>query len=112
MTINIPHNKSQQEVAGLIDTGVDRLLSKGGMQGVELVAPQKSWAADAEGHQVMTFSVTGRMGFIKVPVAGTVTVTPAEVIVVCELPQMVKNFLGEAKVRAGVESQIKGLLTA
>ncbi len=109
MTINIPHHKTQQEVVDLIDKGVDHLLAKGAA-GVEIVDPKKSWAKDGSGSDVMTFSVTGKMGFMKVPLSGSVTVTPSEVVVVCELPAMVKNFLGEAKVRSGVEGQIKGLL--
>ena len=109
MTINIPHNKTQQEVVDLIENGVNHLLEKG-ISGVQLTDPKKDWTTDASGSHVMTFSITGKMGFIKVPVSGIVTVSPTEVIVFCELPQMVKNFLGEAKVRSGVESQIKGLL--
>ena len=109
MTINIPHNKTQQEVVDLIENGVNHLLEKG-ISGVQLADPKKEWTTDASGNKVMTFSITGKMGFIKVPVSGIVTVSPSEVIVFCELPQMVKNFLGEAKVRSGVESQIKGLL--
>lgn len=109
MILNIPHHKTRKEAVEVIDKGVDNLLATG-IPSVELVNPVKTWADNEAGASVMTFSLTGKMGFIKLPLSGTVTVTPTEVIVFCELPQMVKNFLGEAKVQAGVENQIKGLL--
>ena len=48
MTINIPHNKTQQEVVDLIENGVNHLLEKG-ISGVQLTDPKKDWTTDASG---------------------------------------------------------------
>ena len=60
----------------------------------------------------MSFSLTGKMGFISVPLAGTVAVDDANVTVECDLPPMLKNFLGEAKISAGIQSKMKEIVGA
>jgi hypothetical protein len=107
MTVIIPHHKTQSEVVGLIDKAADNLFANGVGNSVTLVDPKKEWT-----DSIMNFSVTGRMGFIKVPVTGTVGVDDTNVTVTCELPPMVKNFLGEAKVQSGIEQKIAQIVSA
>ena len=107
MTVIIPHHKTQEEVVGLIDRSANDLFTNGVGGSVKMVDPKKEWNGST-----MTFSVTGRMGFISVPLSGTLMVDDANVTVVCELPGMVKNFVGEAKVQAGIEKKITEIVSA
>jgi hypothetical protein len=58
----------------------------------------------------MNFSFTGKLGFISIPLTGTVTVDDTNVTVECELPAMLKTFLGEEKVQALMQKNVEGLL--
>jgi hypothetical protein len=105
MTLIIPHHRTQQEAIGIIDRGAADLFAgvAGGL--VEIVDQKKEWNGPT-----MSFSFTGRVGFISVPLAGSIVVDDRNVTVYCELPAMVKNFLGEDKVGSGIEEKMKGLL--
>ncbi len=107
MTIVVPHHSTQQATMPKLDTAADQLLASGGMKNIQIVDQQKSWDGS-----VMSISFTGKVGFISVPLAGTIAVDDTNVTVECELPSMVKNFLGEEKVRSVVEEKIRGLVAA
>ena len=107
MTIIIPHHKTKQELIGSIDKAADGLFANGVGGSVQLVDPKKQWD-----DSTMSFSLTGRMGFISVPLAGTVAVDDANVTVECELPPMIKNFICETKARAGIEQKMKEIVGA
>jgi hypothetical protein len=47
-----------------------------------------------------------------VPISGTVSVDDVNVTVQCELPALVNKFIGEEKVRTGIEGKIRGMLSA
>jgi hypothetical protein len=74
---------------------------------VELVDRKTNW----NGRQ-MNFSLTARMGFISLPISGDVVVDDVNVTVHCELPAMVKTFLGEDKLAASLERKVRGMLSA
>ncbi len=105
MTVVVPHHSTQQEVIPKLDKAADQLLAGGGNKNVEIVDKKKSWDG-----AVLSFSFTGKVGFIEVPMAGTVAVGDTDVTVECELPSMVKNFMGEAKIHAMVEEKVQSLL--
>ena len=105
MTVIIPHNKTQQEVIGIVERGADQLFGGAAGGSVEIVDQKKDWQGST-----MSFSFTGKMGFIAVPLSGTVQVDDTNVVVNCELPAMVKNFIGEDKVGDGIEKKVKALL--
>lgn len=104
MTVVVPHHSTQQATVESLDSAADKLLAGAQSGSVKIVDPKKSWAGP-----VMSFSLTGKVGFLSVPLAGTVTVDDTNVTVECELPSMVKNFVGEEKARATVEDQIRRL---
>jgi hypothetical protein len=58
----------------------------------------------------MRFSFTGKMGYISVPLAGTIDVNDANVVVDMDLPPMVKTFVGEEKIRRLVETNVREML--
>ncbi len=105
MTVIIPHKKTKAEVIGLLDAAADKLFTEGVGDTVQLVDPKKEWT-DA----TMTFSVTAKLGFIAVPVAGTVAVDDENVTVDCELPAMARNFLGDEKIRKGITERVGAII--
>ena len=107
MIIIIPHHKTEQEAIAIIDRAATDLFAgvAGGM--VQITGQKKEWNGST-----MTFSFTGQLGFISVPITGTILVDNRNVTVNCELPAMVRNFIGEDKLGAGIEGRLKGLLTA
>ncbi|MDQ1472096.1 MAG: putative polyhydroxyalkanoic acid system protein gran rgn [Bryobacterales bacterium] len=107
MTIIIPHHKTKQEVVARIDKATDDLFANGIGGSIQIVNPTKEWTGST-----MKFSVTGRMGFITVPISGDVAVDDVNVTVHCELPSMLKSFLGETKVQAGIEKKFKEIVSA
>jgi hypothetical protein len=105
MTVVTPHHSTEQATISVLDKAADQLLAGGGNKNVEIVEQKKSWDGP-----VMSFSFTGKVGFISVPMAGTVAVDETNVTVECELPSLVKNFMGEAKIQAMVEEKIRALV--
>jgi hypothetical protein len=73
---------------------------------VQIANEQRSWNGDQ-----MDFSFDATMGFMKIPVKGFVLVEEKQVTVDIDLPQFITNFIPEAKVKQGLESGVKGLLT-
>lgn len=106
MRITVTHNKGLQGARKLVDESATELFK--GMPGtpVQLVDQQKRWDGDT-----MHYSFTGKMGFFSAPVKGWIQVTEKDVTIECELPDLVKKFMPEDKVKAGIESRIRGLLT-
>jgi hypothetical protein len=107
MKIVVAHHSTQQAVKPSLDQGVDQLLAGAGGKSVQIVDPNKSWDGS-----VMTFSCTGKVGFISVPLAATVAVDDTSVTVECDLPPMVKNFVGEEKIRAIVDESVRKMIGA
>lgn len=105
MKVVVPHHTTQEKAIASVDGASDKLLGAG-IKNLEIVNQKKTWVGP-----VMSFSLTGKLGFISVPLAGTVAVDDTNVTIECELPPMVKNFLGEDKVRTMIEQNVKGLLT-
>ena len=59
----------------------------------------------------MHFSFTGKMGFFSAPIKGWVQVNEKEVTIECELPGILKQFMPEDKLKARIESRVRGFLT-
>jgi hypothetical protein len=104
MILVVPHHKTRKEAIALIAAD-DNLFSGAAGGSVEIVDQKKEWAGSS-----MAFSFVGRVGFISVPVSGALEVDDVNVTVTSELPAMVKNFVGEEKVAAGIEKQLRRVL--
>ena len=72
---------------------------------MELVDRKKDWKGP-----LMDFSLTAQAGFISVPISGNIVVDDINVTVHCELPALVKTFVGEEKIRASVERRVRLML--
>lgn len=107
MTVIVPHRTTAEKAISNIDHSWDRLFEGIGGAPVQLTDEKKSWTG-----RTMSFSLTARVGFIAVPISGTVSVDEVNVTVQCELPGIVDKFIGEDKVRAGIEQKMRGLLSA
>ncbi len=105
MTVIVPHKKSKQEVTGIIDRGATDLFSGAAGPAIQIVDQKKEWNGDT-----MTFSFRGKMGFMSVPISGTVEVKDDSVVIVCELPGMLKSLIGEQKAQSAISDKVKGLL--
>ncbi|HUS05183.1 MAG TPA: polyhydroxyalkanoic acid system family protein [Bryobacteraceae bacterium] len=105
MKITVSHNKGLKEAMRIVDQSSDDLFKGIPAGPIEIVDKQKSWNGST-----MTFSVTGKMGFFKAPLSGTVLVTEKDVTIECELPGLLKRFMPEDKVKSNVEARVRGLL--
>jgi len=104
MILIVPHHRTRKEAIALI--AADDELFEGAAGGsVEIVDQKREWRGS-----FMEYSFVGRVGFISVPVSGTLEVDDVNVTVTSELPAMVRNFVGEEKVAAAIEKQLRQVL--
>jgi len=101
----VPHHTTVEQAIAMVDRSADFLFDGAGGGSVELVDRKKDWKGP-----LMDFSLTARAGFISVPISGCVLVDEVYVTVDCELPALVKTFVGEDKISASVESKVRGIL--
>jgi hypothetical protein len=107
MTVIVPHRTTVDAAMGIVDRSAYDLFEGVGGAQVELGDRKKGWKGPK-----MDFSLTAQAGFISVPISGTVVVDEVNVTVHCELPELVKKFVGEDKMRSGIERKMRGLLGA
>jgi hypothetical protein len=105
MKITISHKKTQAEVIKLVDKGAEGLFAGAAGPSIDIEDQKREWVGN-----VMHFSFVGKVGFIEMPLSGTIVVGDHDVVVECELPSMVDKFLGDGKVSAGIEKRIQLLL--
>jgi hypothetical protein len=72
---------------------------------VQIVDQEKRWDGNT-----MHFSFTAKMGFFSAPMKGWAQVTEKDVTIECELPGILKKLMPEEKVKASIESRVRGLL--
>jgi hypothetical protein len=107
MTVSVPHRTTVETAIGIVDRSAGDLFEGVAGKQVELVDRKKEWRGPR-----MDFSLTARAGFISVPISGVVVVDDVNVTVHCELPAVVKQFVGEDKVSASIERKVRGILGA
>jgi hypothetical protein len=105
MIIIVPHKKTQAEVVPVLDKGIDGLFAGAIGSSIEIANSKKEWVGST-----LHFSFTSRMGFIALPISGTVDIDDTNAVLNVELPALVKNFIGEGRVAANVEKRIQLIL--
>lgn len=105
MKVVVHHGRTVNEAIDIVDRSADHLFDYASGGAVELTDRKKDWDGPR-----MDFSLTARVGFIALPIEGVVVIDEIAVTVDCELPQLVKMFVGEDKIRAGVEKKVRGML--
>ncbi len=106
MRVTVTHDKGLQGAKKLVDDSADEIFKGAPGMPIQIVDQQKRWEGDT-----MHFSFTGKMGFFTAPLKGWVLVSEKDVTVEVELPALLKQFMPDEKVRAQIESRVKGLLT-
>ena len=106
MRVTVTHNKGLQGAKKLVDDSASQLFQGAAGAPVQIVDQQKRWEGDT-----MHYSFTGKMGIFSAPMKGWVLVQEKDVTIELELPEILKKFMPEEKVRATLESRVKGLLT-
>jgi len=106
MTIIIPHGTTAEKAIAIVDDSANTLFESTAGPHVQLTDKTRSWNGPT-----MDFSVTARVGFIAVPISGTIVVDATNVTVNCQLPALVNQFIGEEKVRAGLDRRVRAMLT-
>lgn len=105
MKVVVAHGTTQQQAIQKLDHASDKLFTVE-IKNIQITDQKKNWTGP-----VMTFSLTGRMGFIALPLAGTATVDEKDVTLECELPALLKNLMGEEKIRGMVEQNVRTMLS-
>ncbi|HWF08154.1 MAG TPA: hypothetical protein VG297_06810 [Bryobacteraceae bacterium] len=105
MKVTVPHNTTVEEAIQIVDRSADGLFAGVVGGAVELADRKQQWNGPRMG-----FSLTARLGFIELPISGTVVIDDLNVTVNCDLPPLVTTFVGEDKIRAGVERKVRGML--
>jgi hypothetical protein len=105
LKVTVPHHTTVEEAIQMVDRSADGLFAGVGGGAVELADRTQQWNGPRMG-----FSLTARLGFIALPISGTVVIDDINVTVNCDLPPLVKTFVGEDKIRASVERKVRGML--
>src|ERR1700733_16104000 len=105
MTVIIPHGTTAEKAIAIVDSSANSLFESTAGPHVQLTDKTRSWNGPT-----MDFSVTARVGFIAVPISGTVVVDDTNVTVNCQLPALVNQFIGEEKIRAGLDRRVRAML--
>jgi hypothetical protein len=105
MRLLIPHKKSQIEVMKIVDKRSDELFAGVAGPSIQIVDQKKEWDGTT-----MRFAFTARMGFVSLPLNGTIEVGDHDVTVDCELPSLAKQFIGDGKIGASIEKKVQLLL--
>jgi hypothetical protein len=106
MTIVIPHGTTVEKAMAVVDNSANGLFESTAGPHVQLVDKTRTWNGPT-----MDFSLSARVGFISVPISGTIMVDGINVTVNCQLPALVNQFIGEEKIRAGLDARIRAMLT-
>ena len=105
MRLIVPHGKTQAEVTKKLDEGVDSLFAGAVGSSIEIANSQKDWIGST-----LHFSFTSRMGFIALPISGTIDVDDTNAILDVELPALVKTFIGEDRIAANIQERVRVML--
>jgi hypothetical protein len=105
MKIVVAHNTTLEKAMEMVDKSSDDLFDFGS-KAVEFTDRKRTWTGPR-----MDFSMVANVGFISLPLTGSVLVDDVNVTIDVELPALAKNFIGEDKIRASVEQKVRGLLS-
>lgn len=105
MRVTVAHNKTEQQIKDAVDHSMDQVFSAVAVGVVEFTDQHRHWHSN-----IMSFSLTARMGFIKTPIKGRVEVRPGELTIDVDLG-VLENLIEQDTLRASLENRVRGLLT-
>jgi hypothetical protein len=104
LRVTVSHNKPKDEVMRLIDRSFDDLLRGIGTIPLQFVDEKRSWQGS-----VLTFSVSAKMGFVSLPIRGTIEVTDRDVTIDVDLG-LFEHLIAPAKARQALTGSVRALL--
>lgn len=105
MKVVVEHGLGQEAVKPVMDKALGNILGGLGGSSIEIVDKKSAWDGST-----MRYSFTGKVGYIAIPLAGTIDVAEKCVTVTMDLPPMVKTFIGEEKIQRSIEKNVRELL--
>jgi hypothetical protein len=105
MRIEQSHSLGQEAARSRIDRFLEKLVQDP-PGGVTVKDAQRDWNGNR-----MTFSFTAAKGFLGTSIKGVMDVMDDKVVVESELPPLVKNLLGEDRIRRALSDGLNMMLT-
>ncbi len=105
MHVTIRHHKTKAAAIQAVDRAAVDAFNGLANGPITITEPEKTWNGS-----VMTFSLVAKVGFLRNPIRGTVTVTEDDVTIDADLG-MLARLIPEEKLRTPLESRVKALLT-
>jgi hypothetical protein len=104
MRVTISHSKTREAAVQAVDRAMDDVFRTLAVPPLVISNPHKTWNGSD-----MTFALNAQMGFLKNSIKGTVQVTDCDITIDADLG-LLNRLFPDAKVRAAVESRVKGYL--
>ena len=104
MRIEQPHSLGKDEAIDRIDRFLERLVQHP-PGGVTVKDARREW----DGNR-MTFAFTAARGFMGTSIKGVMDVLDDKVVVESELPGLVRNLLGEDRIRQVIANELGNML--
>ena len=105
MRITVSHTKSKEEVMRAVDRSFNDLFQGISITPLQFVDEKRSWQGST-----MNFVLKAKMGFVSVPIRGTIEVTDRDLIVEVDLG-LLERLLGATQAREAITTHVRGLLT-
>jgi hypothetical protein len=109
MQIDIPHQLSIEKSKEKIDAFLDELIKKSPIGGVSITNPRKEWH---EGKYIqMSFFFNVSKSLFSTSINGYITLmTGVVILVIPEIPNMVRMFVDESEIREVIKKEAEALL--
>jgi hypothetical protein len=104
MRIEQPHALGQEAAISRIDQFLEKLVQNP-PGGVTIKDAQRDWNGNR-----MNFSFTAAKGFLGTSIRGVMDVLDDRVVVESDLPGLVKNLLGEDRIRQVIANELGSML--
>ena len=104
MRITIAHSKGREQMIQIVDRAFADVFKGVAQVPLTITDQQKSWKGS-----VMTFSLVAKLGFIRNPISGTVTVTEGDVTLDADIGMLGKLIPAE-KIQTALQTRLRGLL--
>jgi hypothetical protein len=105
MRVTIVHNRTKDEVKDAVARSIEELFTGLNVGPIVFTGRRKQWSGD-----VMMFSLTARMGFLRLPIQGSATVTDRDVTLEVDTGLLGK-LIPEEAAKTRIEGSMKRLFT-
>ena len=98
------HGVTKSQAISTIDNFLNELMKQSFPGNVKIIEPKKSWSGD-----IMKFSFNARKGFFNPTIEGVINVNDTQVVLISELPGIVKTLVSEEKIKEIINEQLDKL---